>query len=112
ASGAALRVTSESLEFTRQLQDLCKELFEHMDEQQALEQALDLVVASELEVHREEACRNAGCSSYLSRVMDAAEKAKRQVNSYVKPSNVIESFSLTLSELRHGYSGEPNLAKR
>jgi hypothetical protein len=107
-----LKITADGTELSRQLLDLSKELQEHMDEPQSLEQILDLVVAAELEVYREEACNSPSRCSYLSSVVDAAEKTKRQISAYVKPSNAIESFSFSLNELRHAYSGEPSLAKR
>lgn len=107
-----IKISADSSELTKQLLDLFKELFEIMDEQQAVEQILDLVVASEIEVHREDACTSPQRCRYLMSVVEAAEKAKRQVNSYVKPANVIESFCFTLNDLRYEYSGEPSLAKR
>lgn len=107
-----LRGVNDSLELSRQLQDLCKELMEFVDEYDAAERVLDLFVACEIEVLKENAYNDSVTALYISRVCDLAEKAKRQIGSYVKQGNAIESFSLALNELRHAHSGEISCAKR
>jgi len=108
-----LRAITDGLEMSKQLQELCKALQEHdVEEYDAAERVLDLFVASEIEVLQERSHDNAACARYISRVCDLAEKTKRQISSYVKQGNAIESFSLALNELRHAHSGEFSCAKR
>jgi hypothetical protein len=107
-----VKLSAESTDLFRQLVDLSKDLLEVMDESQCYDQILDLMVAAELEVYRDDACNNPSRCRYLSAVVETAEKTKRQISAYVKPPNAIESFSFALSELRHAYPGEPSLAKR
>jgi len=108
-----LRGVSDSMELSRQLQDLCKQLIEaNLDEYSAADRALDVFVASEIEVLKDAAYENAACARYMSRVCDLAEKCKRQISDYVKQSNAIDAFVLELNELRNAHSGELSCAKR
>jgi DNA polymerase III delta prime subunit len=105
------RVT-EGLALARQLQELSKELQEELEEHEAAEQVLDLFVASEMEVLKPIAADDAACARYLHKLLELVERTKRQINQYIKQTNAIESFSLSLVDLRQAHSGEISLAKR
>ena len=107
-----LRAVNDSLETSHNLQEMSKQFQELLDSEFAVEQILDLVVACDLEVLRESAMNETDSAAYLKKLMKLVEEAKSQVNHYVKASNVIESFSFALCELRYQYSGEISLAKR
>jgi DNA polymerase III delta prime subunit len=95
-----LRGVSNSIELSKQLQDLCKELQETLDEYDAAERVLDLYVACEIEVLRDASKTDPTVTRYMSRLAELAEKCKRQIRDYVKASNAIESFVLALNEIR------------
>lgn len=107
-----LRGVSDGLELSKQLQELCRELSEHMEEMDAADRVLDLFVACEIEVLRDATRDDAAAARYVSRVCDLAEKCKRQIGSYVKPNNAIENFCFSLNDLRQAHSGEISCAKR
>ena len=107
-----VRAVAESIDLSKHLLDLSKQLQEHMEERQIAELLVDLMVACEIEVVREQACVNPELTRYIARVLAAGEKTKRQIEHYVKPSNAIECFSLELNELRLAQPGDTTLAKR
>jgi hypothetical protein len=107
-----VRAVSDSLELSHYMQDLVKELDGDVDEYDASQRLVDLVVSSEIEVLKDDAHDNAACARYMSRVCDLAEKTRRQLGSFVQPKNALENFCLALGELRQAHSGEISCAKR
>lgn len=107
-----LRSVSDSIDLSKHLLDLCRELSEHMEEMEAADHILDLFVACEIEVLRDATSDDAAAARYVSRVCDLAEKCKRQIGNYIKPSNAIENFCFSLNDLRQTHSGEISCAKR
>jgi DNA polymerase III, delta subunit len=116
------KTISQGLALSRQLQELSKELQEALDEQQAGEQVLDLFINAEMEALKDVSAADPLCSRYLQKLLELVERSKRQINQYVKQNNALESFALTLIDLRQSYlgltfdsahaSGDISLAKR
>jgi hypothetical protein len=111
-SHSPVRAAEDGLGLSRQLQELCKELADSIDEHAAAEQALDALAAAQLEVLREQARSNQRCARYLEKLFDLVENTKSQINQYVKQSNALEAFCLAFAQLRQDYSGEISLGKR
>jgi hypothetical protein len=105
------KTVTEGLGLSSRLQELCKELEEEMEETQAGQEVLDLFMASEMEALKQ---MNADdrCLPYTRKLLDLVETSKQQIRQYVKRTNALESFSLSLVDLRQAHSGDISLAKR
>ncbi len=90
---------------------LSQQLEELLSDEEQLARILDLVVACEVEALSSKSSSSAAVTTYLSSLLELAEGAKQQINHFVKPTSVLETFSFALSELRHRYSGGISLAK-
>ncbi|HEY9793048.1 MAG TPA: hypothetical protein V6D22_21780 [Candidatus Obscuribacterales bacterium] len=105
------KTVSEGLGLSSRLQELCKELEEEMEEAQAGQEVLDLFMASEMEALKQMNADDRGLP-YTRKLLELVEISKQQIRQYVKRTNALESFSLSLVDLRQAYSGEISLAKR
>lgn len=103
--GTFLKAVGESQDLAERMVSLTAE------EAHDPELLLDIFLASELEVLREFAKRDAAISLYLSKLATLVESSKSQLNHYVKPSNVLETFAYSLTELRSKCLGDFCLAK-
>lgn len=97
-SGNLLRLVGHSQELGTKLLELCE------DELSAYN-AIDLLIATELEQLRHKAVSDADISLYLKRAIDLSETAKRQMDSYVNKKNALEYFAFKLNELKAEYLG-------
>lgn len=102
--GSYLKSVLESQEMSKRLTELCED---------GLNAGLliDLYLAAELSILREKSSSRSSICQYLSSLAELCENAKNQLDHYVRPQNVLETFSYSLTELRLKHLGDFHLAK-
>lgn len=102
----------DALLLSRQLQDLLKQYQESMEEHSAYAAVLDAFLTGEHQQIKESACHDSTSAAYLRELVALADASKRKNQSYIKPANALDSFCLSLIDLRQTHFGDASFAKR